>query len=132
MNKLLGGVVLGSLLFAAISSALEPQCLGGTCDIDVVDAGLVFSNAKPVLVSNPNDGGVQPELLLHGRETMSAGSVAVTFNPAFSVAPDCGCTQIAAVPLACGTTAIPLTTGTTFAVATGASTSIMWRCTGPR
>lgn len=116
---------------ATIAQASQPRYIGQTYWVDVVDGGRYYSSNQPVPVSMPNDAGAQFEMVLHGTETMSSGSVAVTFVPAFAVRPDCTCSHLNTTPIQCGF-AEPSTTTITLKVPLGASDKVSWICAGTR
>lgn len=108
----------------AASNYLQHTIIGNTWNF-LGGAPNVQVNTRSV-VTGP---GTTPLYLASGRTAATAGSLAVTFSPAFGAVPSCTCTGESAN--VCSISVAPTTSGVTFLH--GAGTAIInWQCVGNR
>lgn len=133
-NTDLQGAILNTSL-----NQIRLYATGGTCVSDgaglssVCDGILAAGNtitAGDLKVPVVHGAGTAAKAIESGSGSATAGNLAVTFGTAFGVAPNCNCTDTAAVPVPCGISTAANTTSVTF---TAAGTDVVqWICIGTR
>jgi hypothetical protein len=109
----------------------DTYCAESGTTIACTATGGVTLGTRQLAAAAPTDGGATLVYEEYGNCLLSGSACTATFKNAFSVGPRCTCSHVAAVPIACGPTAVASTTQVTFAVPAGTG-SVDWHCVGDR